>query len=255
MLKAFFDDSGTDCSGPICLVAGYIAEAVAWERFSEHWAQTLHATPRIDYLKMAEAEARKGQFAGWDKSSVEVKLTAFARIIRETVLGSVGSMVGCRNYALFAKGRVPETVDHPYWLCFVGVKLTTLMLYRDRCGDGKIDFVFDQQSLGFSRRGTLLHEGWWDVLTESCSDVLGEIEFHDDKQVLPLQAADMIAWHLRRHGAAILSGRCEDRPAADILGDVPVFTHDWPAEKLESFVTGYQKMHPDSPINRSPKHV
>lgn len=254
MLKAFFDDSGSDGTGPICLIAGYIASVDSWCKFSDEWEVALESAPRIKYLKMAEAEGHRGEFAGWKQSDIDSKLIKLAKIIRRHVIGAVGSMVGCRVYEQVAKGRLPETIDHPYWPCFIGVKLTTLMLYREHCLGGKIDVVFDQQGIGYERRGNLIHEGWKEAIEQDYLDVLGGLEFHDDREVLPLQTADMIAWHLRRHGASVLSGTNEERPAADILGDVPVFMDSWPAEKLASFVDGYNQMHPLSPFNRPDLH-
>jgi len=61
-----------------------------------------------------------------------------------------------------------------------------------------VDFIFDNQNS--TGRDALI---WYDFLRKDGSDrwrslLGGTPQFKDDKQILPLQAADMLAWHLRR---------------------------------------------------------
>jgi hypothetical protein len=66
--------------------------------------------------------------------------------------------------------------------------------------DDKIQIYFDHQG-GISERR--LREAFDEFMGGAAPELAARIadapEFKDDKCVLPLQAADLIAWHIRRH--------------------------------------------------------
>jgi hypothetical protein len=67
-------------------------------------------------------------------------------------------------------------------------------IYRWSGSDETVDFIFDQQVGVETKARRLYHHfrGWYPNWR------LGRVGFGSDKKVLPLQAADLIAWQTRR---------------------------------------------------------
>lgn len=248
MLKGYFDDSGTDQQSAFCVIGGYISTVDCWKLFSEEWQNLLDEAPSIKYLKMREAESRRGEFWGWTPEARDQKLLAFANLIKKNAMIGLASIVSNQAYDELVRGGLPPTIDNPYWFCFQAVVIRAIEI----CGEaireegGKIDFVFDSQGEGMQRRGLLLHDGWKKLLDVQFGDIIGGIDFHDDKDILPLQAADMFAWHLRRYSESALNKCRENRPVADVLWSIPIHMKDWHPAELINFVKFYQRNHPET---------
>ncbi len=237
------------CS-PRCVLAGYIIPGPSVDAFSNAWRDALNEAPAIDYFKMKEAESRRGQFWGFSEFERNHKVEALVHVVKAYALCGVGSFVSHKAYDAIARKALPPTVDHPYWLCFHGVIATVLHLYEEELPLHKIDFVLDTQGVGFERRGTMMHENMRELIPEIAEALFGSIGFADDKAVLPLQAADLLAWHIRRHANVMAtSGHPENRPIADLLWSIKTITKAWEPEELAAFVELYQALHPQSSQN------
>ena len=255
MLTAFFDDSGTDGNGPFCVLAGYISDVERWKAFSDAWDKELRTEPKIEQFKMSQAHSKRGPFWGWDNDARERKVIRLAEIVNQHAIAGIASIVSNKAYQEEAKGCLPDTIDHPYWLCFQQIIMETLRVHGDELGGGKINFVFDSQGQGYERRGALIHAGWREIFEATpYANLLGSITFADDRDVLPLQAADLLAWHVRRRGDRAILKAPENRPADDLLGNLPIRVFDWRPSEIREFVDGYQRTHPLSPINRPDLH-
>jgi hypothetical protein len=61
--------------------------------------------------------------------------------------------------------------------------------------DAKVDFIFDQQT-GISADLPLFFDHMMRSLPRQARKMVSEVPiFRDDKVMIPLQAADMLAWH------------------------------------------------------------
>ena len=248
-LKIFCDDSGSD-GGEFCVVGGYLFDDDAAMRFSEAWQKVLKEAPAIKYFKMKEAESRRGEFWGFTEPDRDEKVMSLAEVVKAHALYGLGSFISHKAYDSIARGYLPPTVDHPYWFCFQGIIGGVLHLYENELPLEKTDFVFDSQGVGYERRGTLMHDGWKQMMLEVGDALIGSITFADDKQVLPLQAADLLAWHIRRHANVMVgSGQPESRPVADLLWSVDTITKAWHPDEIETFIDSYHTLHPQSPRN------
>lgn len=216
MLHAFVDDSASDSGDRRLFLAGYVNTAEKWEVFSNAWERELKQAPAIRYFKMSEAASLGGQFSGWNEVARNNKVLALARIIRQSNPWFVYCSVSRVEYAAILAPAAPYPLKTPYFDCFWGI-VHTAARYRAEfmpADSPPIDFIFDEQ--GGTGRDAVL---WYDWLkqdqTPAIKASLGSTPiFRDDKDVVGLQAADMLAWHLRRDHQ--YQGR-EDRPIAKIL--------------------------------------
>jgi Protein of unknown function (DUF3800) len=255
MLTAFFDDSGTDGQGPFCALAGYVATADQWINFSDAWDIELRAEPKITYLKMSEANSKKGDFLGWDIEARDKKILLLTEIINRHVIGGMACIISHKAYNAAGKNYLPDTINNPYWMCFQKAVIETIQIYGHEQGGGKINFVFDTQGIGYERRAAMIHDGLRKTLASSgFGSLLGSLTFASDRDLLPLQAADLLAWHVRRHADMKSRGESESRPTNEALQKIPIILSAWEPQEISDFVEDYQRTHPYSPINRPDLH-
>jgi len=85
-------------------------------------------------------------------------------------------------------------------MCFHAIMVTLANSQLEHAGIRvPIEFIFDQQE-GLGEEARLFYEYIRETQPRPVRKLLSKNPiFGDDKLVVPLQAADMLAWHLRRH--------------------------------------------------------
>lgn len=200
MLQVYIDDSYSDAGDQRLFLAGYINKPDKWARFSDAWREELRVSPSIDYLKMSEANSFEGPFCGWDVPARDEKIRGLARVIRHFRPASIHSSVSRSEFKAIVAPVAPYGFAQPYSYCFqvLMVSLANSMLEYG-LPRVPIEFIFDEQGdMGKEARFfyRIIRDGQPAAVRSLLSDDPG---FGDDKLVLPLQAADMLAWHVRRN--------------------------------------------------------
>lgn len=197
-IHAYIDDSVSQVGKRRLFMAGFMNRAEAWALFADAWAEELKAHPKIEYLKMAEAQGLKGQFKGWRREDVDEKLRGLARVISHFKPVSFEFTVDCEDYIRIVKPASPRGLGNPYFSCSLAVISGLSRAVAQHKGKTPIKFIFDRQD-GVDDDVRLAFESLKEQLPKRARELIsGEPSFEDDKLVTPLQAADMIAWHLRR---------------------------------------------------------
>lgn len=208
VLRAFIDDSAADVGDKRLFLAGYIGSANHWIAFSHRWHIALREHPSIDYFSMADANALRGQFEGWNEADRDFKVYRLASVIGAAQLSSIECSISRTDYNTLIAPNVPRGMRHPYFVCFYGVVITVARSLIGIPEAPPIDFVFDEQG-PIGAEAVFMYE-WIKASSDpEISARMGSTPiFSDDKKVLPLQAADMLAWHLRREheGSSFPSG-------------------------------------------------
>ncbi len=230
ILNGFVDES-EDLS--VFVLAGYVASAEVWAAFSDDWHVALHATPGIWELKTKDAMALKGCFSGFTKAERDKKLCDLYQVIDKHVFFEVSAVIPMEPFTrIFRNGILPKKVASPYYHA-LPLLISNIARHQITIGmEEKIDFIFDERRI---EQGKLL--AIWDMVVETAPDdvkpMLGSTpNFKSDTDVLPLQAADMEAWWLRKRWRELLTGepRLEYpwQPAA-----IPGVTCEYTEEKLQ----------------------
>lgn len=198
-LSAYFDDSGSDIGERDLVFAGLVNRDDAWEQFSVAWSVALAKYPTIGYLKMVEANGLRGQFAGWTRETRDQKLEGLAEVIdRIRPPWTFDISVSRIDYESHVSPASPRGLSTAYFgLTFGAVSVVA----RHLAGMGTITpvrFIFDEQS-GVNTDVAL----FFDYMVENLDPVSRglikmPIGYGNDMRNLPLQAADMLAWHIRR---------------------------------------------------------
>jgi len=207
LLKAHIDDSGNSDhgeDGSHFVLAGYVLPVPDWEAFADVWAYQLTQQPTIRCFKMRDAESGDGYFDGISPEFRRCKLLDMARVISHFKPMAVGCHLNWNDYKAVVAGRVHPKLDSPYAILFYQVMRLVhewQIEYNTRHpgkGYHPVDFVFDDQGkVGI--RALQWYEPLKSNMREPYKQMMGGLpEFKDDEVVVPLQAADILAWHVRR---------------------------------------------------------
>jgi hypothetical protein len=197
MLRAFIDDSGSGGNSTWYVLAGYLGTPKGWASFGSQWMEALQAHPRIGYFKASEAESLRsdGQWAGITKEQRDAKIDLLIEVIRRCARRAVCVRMRQRDYDELVKGNIPPAWDRPYYFLFTIMIGAAINIERLDGTSEPVEFVFDSDQT---------HErGFRAMLPElprmqSIGGKLVNVTRADDKIALPLQAADLLAWQIRR---------------------------------------------------------
>jgi uncharacterized protein DUF3800 len=114
-------------------------------------------------------------------------------------------------------------LKNPYFVCFWGVINATARYHEElELPETSVDFIFDEQG-GIGDDAVLCYRWLKETENPSIRHLLGSTPiFRDDKKVVALQAADMLAWHVRRDHER---GGLEDKTVYDLLTNRGVGLH------------------------------
>lgn len=200
-LQAFTDDSASETGDRRLFMAGYLNHAEKWARFAEAWDEELRAAPAIDHLHMVEAYNLRGQFdfrRGWTAERRDGKLRDLSRVIRHFEPLSFEFSINREKFYRDLKPVSPRGMQSPHFtLCFF-VVAGLANFAASQNGNIPIDFIFDAQD-GVSGDVVMFFEDMIRVLPKKSKRLInGTPIFRSDLQFTQLQAADMLAWYLRR---------------------------------------------------------
>jgi hypothetical protein len=200
-LQAFFDESYT--ANGCFVLAGYVATAEEWIQFSKDWEVLLPLTHKrngIHRFKMTEMMR--------DPESV----IPFFRVIEKYVRLNISYKIiipdvqRARERIWIDGKRITSwnEGDDPYSL--IVMSLLRGLWFGSRNGtlpkeaqqvlsEGRVEFIFDEP-----KKPAVLKafDGFMTLAPEAGSFFSGFPRFADDTQCLPLQAADFLAWTMRK---------------------------------------------------------
>jgi Protein of unknown function (DUF3800) len=196
ILQAYIDDSADDS---VFVLAGFVAPAEMWAKFSDAWQAALNAEPKIWSLKTKDAMRLQGQFHQWSPDARNEKLAALYRVIDRHASFEVFAIIPMEAFKkVFADAEIPKRMKDPYYHAFSGLVGMVAQAQIEQGMPEKIDFIFDEQVM----HQTHILSAWAATKRDAPPNVkpmLGATPiFKSDDEVLPIQAADLQAWWVRR---------------------------------------------------------
>lgn len=233
-LRFYIDDSGKN-DPPVFVLGGVAFEAEQVAFFEAEWAAELAAAPAIPFLKMKDANAGRGAFKGVSRNERDAKLARLGAILCKYATATISVIVRHDDYERIFAGKMMAWMDRPYQMMFHLTIATAYKLVTERGLAKTSEFVFDrqldheaalQESYPAFRRG----------LDPALAAFLPENPRHADDQVeIALQAADMIAWHVRRTWRDGTDALARASGAGPSIVSIPG-KHDLFTEKTLSFL-------------------
>lgn len=202
ILNGYVDESEDET---VFVLAGYVAPAEKWAQFSDAWKAALEEEPAISLLKTKNAMSLRGDFRKFSPEQRDAKLCKLYSVIDAHVSFGVSAVVHVESRRRIFLGHFSKEATNSFYGAISALVGTAT---RQQIADGmteKIDWVFDDRT----EKKKLLAE-WDSVMRNAGRDVLHMIGstpiFRNDNDVLPLQAADLEAWWLRRRWVEKLNG-------------------------------------------------
>jgi len=205
-LRGFFDESDTQEPGDkqVFMLGGWVTSVETWDRFSDDWDKTLRTPPAVYYFKHNEAKGQSGQFEGWPVSDADAKIMALARVIDKHLDADrhdYGFITGMKPELLrFLYRNSPATmrqirtvmrITTPYHFCFFNVTACIAQHELELRRASPVDFVFDEGSGDFLECSAVVRE-MKPLMQPNLASLIGTITEGDDKELAPLQAADLL---------------------------------------------------------------
>lgn len=199
-VTAYLDESK---SAPMFVLAGLVSTASSWKRFSREWIKVLKEF-KIPYLHMKEFAFFRGVFAGWTEGMRRSFLNRLLFLInspREPIY-SFSCMFDFQDYDRIFPLKFRQQQNHYFFAfhnCVTGIKVHCNR--HNLLAQGEtIDLVFDQQAQ-YSGRAVTIFNSYKHLpsMPEEERNMLGSCSFADDKIVVPLQAADLLAYEINKN--------------------------------------------------------
>jgi hypothetical protein len=189
---------------------GFAAPLTVWEGvFADAWNErVLNGPPQIPFLHTTSilSPAWRAKY-GLTERDASVRLDEAARIIRITgalipvmVYVDQGDFDAILRQPFLPRGRKRPVSLDPDYICFICFVLTQLMWINDREDDvERVDFWVEENGQ-ITRFLHQFHAGSRDAVLDTGSPHLAPLvgEFNQvGKDRIPVQAADVLAWHAR----------------------------------------------------------
>ena len=242
MLQCYADDSGSDVQpGRVFLLAGYVMHHPRWEDFAEKWDVQLKRGYPIEYCRMSDAEAGSGEFAGMDSVFRKRKVKDLAEVVFECMPTAFACLMEWDDYRSRVKGKVDSRLDNPYAILFFKVMamISQFQIWSNQVanfGYSPVDFIFDDQG-----QAGLKSLQWYAGLRERVQEphrtmISNTPQFKNDRDLNPLQAADMLAWHVRRGREYPEEDRSD---VCHLLGPEGLWAYRIKPQELDGIVTAW----------------
>jgi hypothetical protein len=260
--QAYVDDSGRG-QPPVFVLAGFVASAERWAIFADEWKAALegpHARGPLAYFKMREAAHFHGQFERWSEADRDALLLRLIGVIEKCLPTGIATVVPQDDFRKIFKGKISRQMDSPYMLSFYSIMQGMIRIQHQIGTAEPVDFIFDEQGKEIGRA----LEAWkyFTKFTPPGTEAMhGERPISgDDRKLVPLQAADLLAWRTRREAVDAKTG-ANDAKRLLPFGSLKVFTTTWDKasmlEQMEAFrefrrVTGRKFFYESSKSGRPP---
>ncbi len=175
-----------------------VGSALIWSHFSDQWKEVLDEAPSIRYFKMREAASLTGEFEGFSDPDRNEKLRKLCNIIANASLMELYCVVKLDDFNATLGSHSTGPMTHPYFYPFYVMIMG--IGYQLLEWDHKEPFeIFFDEHVIFEPRV----KSWYPVVRATLEEGLRAITpvepfFRSDRDVLPLQAADLTAWLHRR---------------------------------------------------------
>jgi Protein of unknown function (DUF3800) len=183
--SAYFDESGHPDDKQFLVVAGCIATVDQWLHFEREWKEVLRPF-NTDLFHMAVFQRRAPPFDSLNDQAAKDLLMRLVGIICRRIEKSFTQVIPLTEYRVINKKYIfAECYGHPYPAiarsCMGRVAEWT---QRQSVADEEVRYFFENGAK---------HKGQLEWIAER--DHLPIPIFLEKNQAIPLQAADLIAWH------------------------------------------------------------
>lgn len=214
VLRVYFDSSGSHASSEMAVVAGYLAHIDQWERLEADWNEVLRQEGVKEIkgyrrLHMKELTSGTGGFEGWDNPRRARLLERLGTLINVRVSRLIGVGVSTHSF------REAMTILNAYGFPALAIPKSPLSLcliqsmyaiegwcHRNRVEGEQVAFYFEEGDENQKEVQKFMNDLADDPELRVRSRYAGW--GFGGKRLVPLQAADWIAYELYLHGVRVV---------------------------------------------------
>ena len=209
VIQFFGDDSADAAPQRVLAVAGYVAVAAEWDRFSAEWLDVIpdKAWPStISEFHAATCESQQGEFRSWSPNRCTALVTRLVDVILNPAYKTMEGIGG----AIFLDdlNAAPGSFS-PHLRTRIGFLMSSQLVFAwtlgiplSRAHGDMIEFIFDDQPDLVGRVRQLfqvLREPPDRELVPALKFRLRDPIFRSSRTTPPLQAADLLAYNTQKH--------------------------------------------------------
>lgn len=200
--QMFVDDSGGKGHSRNFFLVGLVSTSERWARFSIEWRACLDQAPRIQVFKMRDAASLSGEFRRFSAQERDARLRELAQIINRHAEFVLWTAINLDAHAQTWALR-PKPMSEVYFWPFHTLIMGACFDLWEKCGWREpFEVVFDEQ-LVFGERARQWYPLVQEILRRRYPEegtILPQMPaFGKDDDHLPIQAADLFAWCLRKN--------------------------------------------------------
>jgi len=201
-LTVYFDDSGTHNESPITVIGGWIAPIQQWKKFIKEWNK---AKAEYGFGELHTANFmfnnKNSEFADkdeWNDAKKKIVLQRLESIILQRVSHGFCLRVVKKDHSELIPQELKKTVGNfPYTYALRGA-IGFMENWRKKIGITEpTEYIFDTMTKGAAK--TEINRVFEEAIQmentlHKYGIYKGWHSFRDSEEILPLQAADMLAW-------------------------------------------------------------
>jgi hypothetical protein len=191
-IQAFIDDS--EEARRVLVLAGYLASVEQWAEFSKTWQERLdHTGWKSVHMAELVSSPERMLTAGWFYRAIEDHLNHYVAVAVDIeALKRAVTDTGFREAM-----TNPSYLENPYILAFRAILDLTAQYQHELGITDPVDFIFDDR--GEEQKVRTGFEIFKQYCRPGIKNRLGSSpRFGNDEKFLQLQAADILAWHVRK---------------------------------------------------------
>lgn len=254
MVTSYCDDSGRSHTDRVAVVAGYIATVHSWEKkFAPAWRRALDKEG-VEVMHRADLESFYGEFKeskGWNPTRRTAFVQKLQGIIKRHTYSGIGSAVVKADFEEVMPAWVKDLWGGPWGWCAHACVVLGRIWCEQTNHDEPIRWVFEIGTCGAREIGNMFNA----VHTDPRYRLEREGYSFETKRVLPLQAADLVAYEMFKETEnGVLDGHLIRplRASAKALFRRPeseLFQY-WDKERLQDWLRGHRAFEEGRPYPR-----
>ncbi|MGA8573528.1 MAG: DUF3800 domain-containing protein [Desulfobaccales bacterium] len=243
VVTCYLDDSGTDDLSPYTVVAGLLLNKYNLKLFEDIWPALLKDHNVKPILHMKDFANPKLPYKWWDYEKKYALFADVVAIINKLKIHSVAATINQSQFNTIMNQDIKETMGI-YAMCYMACVFTTHKMAEHSKYYDNIAFILD---LGTRNTDHVIraHRGLVNIQKKTPSLIgnIGTIAFEDDERVVALQAADIIAWGVRRRLAG-LPFRMGYEPIPLLLTEDDHLQYPWESKDFQEIKEHIENLSP-----------
>jgi hypothetical protein len=192
MLTMYIDESYSHPPKPeVYTIAGYISHDWRWRKFEVEWYRALKSEG-LEYFHMIEFAHKKGVYADWPEKKRQKFLRKLHFIIHSNTIVDFSVNVVIADYNELMTPDVRRGFGEPHPFAVIGCLKHIAVWAKETHMKDRILYVFEKGTVHDKLLRTIFDTSFDDEHNEHYR--ISGYAFHGKKELLPLQAADTLAY-------------------------------------------------------------